>query len=341
MGCDTQAPNDNQGISKSSFHLDTICSVTIYSMDGSEGKSDEEAEEEALILITDSFGLCDKYEKILSKTAAGSDIYKINNAKGEWVKVQDCTLEVLEEGLKYGRLSEGVFDITIGDVSDMWNFHEQDETGNKIGTLPDEMKLAEALKHVDYSCVEIDGNMVRLRDREARLDLGGIAKGYIADRVAEYLENNGVTSAVVDLGGNIAVIGQKGKSIDDGQGTDFSIGVADPMSDKGELIGIISCNNKTVVTSGTYERYFEIDGVKYHHVLNPDTGYPFDTDLMSVTIIGDRGTSASCDGLSTTCLALGKEKAKQLIESMENIGGILVDASGDITVINADEFEKI
>ena len=342
LACNSQAPNgsnSNQGVSKSSFHLDTLCSITIYSMDGAAEKSDEENEKEALMLITDAYKLCDDYEKILSKTIEGSDIYNINNAVGNWVEVKDCTIEVIGKGLEYGKVSGGAFDITIGDVTELWDFHGENEQGEKTGVIPDGEELAEAAKHVDYTKVEIDGNRVRLADSQAHLDLGGIAKGYIADQVAAYLEDNGVTSAVVDLGGNIVVIGQKASAMDGGESTDFSIGVASPTSETGELLGTVPCSDKTVVTSGTYERYFEVDGVRYHHVLDPDTGFPVDTDLLAVTIIGERGTSADCDGLTTTCLAIGKEKAAALIEQTPGVGGIIVDVDGEVTVINVDEFK--
>ena len=127
------------------------------------------------------------------------------------------------------------------------------------------------MTHVDYHNIEIDGRRVRLKDPAATIDLGGIAKGYIADRTAEFLQEKGVTSAIVDLGGNIVIIGQKGTSLQDGAGSDFSIGIASPVSGRGELLGAVTCSDKTVVTSGTYERYFEIDGVRYHHVLDPET----------------------------------------------------------------------
>ena len=340
LGCNAQAPNNNQGISKSSFHLDTVCSVTIYSMEGTEGKSAEEIEKEALLLITEAFKLCDEYEGLLSKTIKTSDVYKVNNAGGRWVQVDESTLEVIKKGLEYGEISGGLFDITIGDITDLWDFHGEEQDGNKTGILPDKSKLEEAVKHVDYRNVEIKDGQVRLSDSSSSIDLGGIAKGYIADKVAQFLESEGVTSAVVDLGGNIVVIGQKGSSVSEGEGTDFAIGVADPMSDSRELLGTVSCSDKTVVTSGTYERYFEVGGVRYHHVLDPDTGFPVDTDLMSVTVIGERGASADCDGISTTCLALGKEKASRLIEETEGIGGILVDMDGQVTVIDVDEFNR-
>lgn len=340
LGCNSQPSNDNAGVKKSTFMLDTVCTVTVYAMDGMEDKTDEEREKEALLLITDVFGLCGEYEKTLSRTIEGSDVYRLNHAVGQWVDVQPCTAELIEKGQKLGELSGGAFDITIGGVSSLWDFHGEDENGERTGTLPDEKAIAEAVSHVDYRRIEVDGNRARLLDEKAQIDLGGIAKGYIADRAAEYLRENGVTSAVLDLGGNIEVIGEKAESMTKAAGQPFSIGIASPDTDGGGLVGIVPCRDKTVVTSGTYERYFEIDGKRYHHVLDTRTGYPVDTDLLSATVIGQAGASADCDGLSTVCLALGSEKARQLIENTDGVGAVLVALDGTVTTINVPEFEE-
>lgn len=330
FGCNAQG--NNPGIEKTGFYLDTICRITIYSMSGIDDMSEEEQEKEALTVITGAFKLCDEYEKVLSKTIEGSDVYNINHSGGAAVSVNQETIDVIEKGIEFGELSGGVFDITIGKVSDLWNFHDEDEEGEKTGTLPDGEAISEAVSHVDYTKIVIEGNTVRLEDGQAQLDLGGIAKGYIADRVAEYLETQGVTSAVIDLGGNIVTVGEKGKSMEDSSGTEFIIGVANPISDKGQLLGTLPSKDNTIVTSGTYERYFEIDGVRYHHVLDSKTGYPVDTDLLSVTIIADRGRSVYCDALSTTCLALGLEEGMELIKDMDGVEAIFVDLEGEVYV---------
>ena len=337
IGCNAQAQNNNTGISKTSFHLDTVCTITIYSMEGIQEMSRDEQERETLSLITEAFKVCDDYEKILSKTIEGSDVYRINHASGQWVEVSEDTVAVVEQGLSTANLVGGVFDITIGEVTQLWDFRSEDEEGNRIGTLPDEKELAEAISHVDYKKVEIEGNRVRLLDSHAQLDLGGVAKGYIADRVAEYIEERGVVSGIIDLGGNIVVIGQKGESLDDyGEATDFSVGIASPLSERGDLFGTVSCADKTVVTSGTYERYFEIEGVKYHHVLDSQTGYPAETDLLSVTVLSDKGNSALCDALSTAALALGKEKALDMLEAYTPVSAILVDTEGEVTFVRTE-----
>ena len=329
----------NQGISKTGFFLDTVCSITIYGLADQDGKladmTDEELEKECYLIITDAFKLCSEYENMLSKTIETSDIALINNAEGKAVTVSDETIEVLKKGLEFGRLSGGAFDITIGKATDLWDFHDNAETGHEGGVVPAEKDLRDAISHVNYENIKIEGNGVSLTDPETEINLGGIAKGYIADKAAEYLEERVVVSAIVDLGGNIVAIGGKTSQIaasGDTQETDFKIGIKDPLSSSGGLLELIPCKNKTVVTSGTYERYFEKDGVKYHHILDVNTGYPVDTDVLSVTIIADRGKSADCDGLSTTCLALGMEKGMELVKSLEGFEAVFVDTNGRVEV---------
>ena len=350
--------NDNQGISKTGFYLDTICTITIFGIedaDGSFAAADEAEQQRQLYqLITDAFKLCDSYEKILSKTIETSDIARINAAGGKAVEVSDTAIEVIQKGLEYGRLSDGAFDITIGKATDLWNFHDAGDTALAAegsgesaadeavegeaadeaapGKIPNAQVLAEAMRHVDYSKVEIDGNTVRLADPKMELDLGGIAKGYIADRVTAFLEEKGVRSAIVDLGGNIVALGGKARSMLDTEAgeTDFRIGIKDPQSESGALLGTLPASNLTVVTSGTYERYFITDGKKYHHILDSETGYPTDTDVLSATIIAGKGHSVDCDGLSTTCLAMGIENALELVNSIEGVEAILVDKDGKV-----------
>lgn len=327
----------NQGISKTGFFLDTVCSITIYGLADEDGKladmTDDELEKECYFIITDAFKLCSQYENMLSKTIETSDIARINNAEGKAVTVSDETIEVLKKGMEFGRLSGGAFDITIGKATDLWDFHDNAESGHEGGVVPAEKDLRDAISHVNYENIKIEGNRVSLTDPETEINLGGIAKGYIADKAAEYLEERGVVSAIVDLGGNIVAIGGKTLQIvasGDTREADFKIGIKDPLSTSGSLLELIPCKNKTVVTSGTYERYFEKDGVKYHHILDVNTGYPVDTDVLSVTIIADRGYSAECDGLSTTCLALGMEKGMELVKSLEGFEAVFVDTNGRV-----------
>ncbi len=332
--------DENPGVSKTGFFLDTLCTVTIFGVYDEQGELSELTEEELnqnlLQLITEAFKVCDTYEKMLSKTIETSDIAKINAAGGKPVTVSDETIEVIKKGIEYGDKSGGAFDITIGKATDLWGFREaeagEDSQSGMVGKVPDAEELAETMKHVDYKKIKIEGNTVQLEDPEMELDLGGIAKGYIADKVTEFLCEEGVTSGVVDLGGNIVAIGGKAEALvnPEGEAREFKVGIKDPLSESGDIIGTVPAKDKTIVTSGTYERYFEEDGIKYHHILDSKTGYPTDTNILSVTIIADKGCSADCDALSTGCLALGLDAGRKLIEETEGIEAIFVNTDGEV-----------
>lgn len=345
LGCSSngQKASSNAGISKTGYYLNTTCQLAVYGIDpeselGAElAQMDEEEQEvRVLQLITDAFLLCDKYEKVFSKTIESSEISQINDAAGAAVEVSDVTVDVLKKGLYYGELSGGVFDITIGKATQLWDFHDVDENHESESELPDEDDLAEAVKHVDYEKISIDGNTVTVADPEMEIDLGGIAKGYISDLVADYLVDNGVTGAVVNLGGNIVTVGGKTPELLSAETEDIVVGIGDPFSETGELMALYPCQNKVVVTSGTYERYLIKDGEKYHHVLDVNTGYPVDTDVISVTIIAERGSGADADGLSTSCLALGMEKGMELIKGIDGVEAVFIDVDGNVEMTSEE-----
>ncbi len=295
--------NRTQPVTKQSFYFDTVCQITIYDMD-------QMSEENAHKAIDQAFEQCSLYEQMLSKTIEGSDIWNVNHANGEPVVVQDDTMTLLQQGIHYGDLSNGRFDIMIGKAADLWDFKAEEPK------LPDEEALAAAIQHVDYSKIVVDdtNNTVQLLDPEAEVDLGGIAKGYIADRVADMLEDANVTSAIISLGGNIECVG--GKATVDGQ-SNFTIGIETPYSDMTQIVGAVPVNDGTVVTSGIYERYISVNGTEYHHILDPETGYSVNSDVVGVTIVGGRGKSSDCDALATTCLIYGSQDGLKLIESLD------------------------
>ena len=157
---------------------------------------------------------------------------------------------------------------------------------------------------------------MKLNKKGMEIDLGGIAKGYAADKIVEYLKSQNIEKSIINLGGNVFVLGEKSKD------TQFKVGIQDPNSEDGTSIANIGVTNQSVVTSGIYERYLEQDGVMYHHMLDPSTGYPFENNLSSVTIISD--SSIVGDGLSTTTFGLGLEKGMKLIESLDNTDAIFI-----------------
>ncbi len=296
--------NSAKTISKSGFYFDTVIQITLY-----------DAQYESL--LDDCFDLAGTYEGYFSNTITDSDISKINQAGGAFVEVHDETIELLQKGIYYGDLSGGNFDITIGNLSDLWNFSTYallDEVPETAVPSPD--AILSALDGVDYHNIVIEGSRVALSDPAAKLDLGGIAKGYIADRIKEYLEENGVTSGLINLGGNVLTLGEKA------DGSAYTIGIQRPFSEDGEPITSVSVTDKTVVSSGVYERCYEVDGKFYHHILDPKTGYPYDNGLLGVTIICE--DSVDGDGLSTTCFSLGLKDGLALVESLPDVEAIFI-----------------
>ena len=254
--------------------------------------------------------LCEKYDTMLSTTNTDSELYKLNHANGQPFTVSSETANLIQEGIHYSELSGGAFDLTIEPVSALWDFKADKPT------VPSSDAIAQAVSHVDYTKVDIQDNTVTLEDPEAGIDLGAIAKGYIADQVKTYLKKQGIKHAIINLGGNVDVIGTKP------DGSKYNIGIQKPFDESGEAITSVQLKDQTVVTSGIYERYFKKNGKLYHHILDPQTGYPCENNLYSVSIITDSSTKA--DALSTTCFLLGYEKGMELIQSMDGVEAIFI-----------------
>lgn len=254
--------------------------------------------------------LCEKYDTMFSATNTDSELYKLNHANGQPFTVSSETANLIQEGIHYSELSGGAFDLTIEPVSALWDFKADKPT------VPSSDAIAQAVSHVDYTKIDIQDNTVTLEDPEAGIDLGAIAKGYIADQVKTYLKKQGIKHAIINLGGNVDVIGTKP------DGSKYNIGIQKPFDESGEAITSVQLKDQTVVTSGIYERYFKKNGKLYHHILDPRTGYPCENNLYSVSIITDSSTKA--DALSTTCFLLGYEKGMELIQSMDGVEAIFI-----------------
>jgi len=305
-------------VSEARLLLDTVCTITIHDSDGS-------FDAEALADILDrAFEICRELEKLFSITIEGSDIWRINHAGGEPVEVDSHTIEVIKAGLEFGGLSGGMFDITIGRLSRLWDFG----SSNRV---PKTSEIDEAQMTVDYRQLNINGNFVQLDNAEAWIELGAIAKGYIADRIAEYLLEQGVTSALIDLGRDIFTIGSRG------DGSEWRIGVAKPFDSKNEYVGVLEITEASVVSSGIYERGFEEAGVWYHHILNPQTGMPARSDVVSATVIAKSAVVG--EGLSTIAVLAGSEKASELLAQVPGfIGAVLVLENEEVVTLGDVRF---
>ena len=299
-GC--SAEKGIQKLSEVGFYLDTVITLTAYTEDGQ--------------VLKGAMEECGRYEQMLSRTIEGSDVWRINHADGDPVEVSDDTAAILRCAAKISEKSGGAFDITIAPASTMWDF-----TSGKA-ELPDTEALAAAAALVDYSKVRVEGNTVTL-PKGMMIDLGGIAKGYIADRVKAYMQERGVEHAILSFGGNIVAIGKKP------DGTDWKVGIQDIDKPTGEYMLVVANTGGSTVTSGIYERGFEIDGVRYHHLLNPKTGWPEQNELASVTILSEG--SMEGDALATAAFILGREKGLELIESLPGVEAVFIDRNRQVT----------
>lgn len=298
----------NQPISISSIKLNTAVQITIY-----------DSQDKAL--LDDCLALCDKYELIFSRTNEKSELYKLNHRKDTSDKdtntdrqttpypvsgtadtwhISEDLAALLSEGLDITRESDGAFDIAIAPLTSLWDFTAEDPKA------PDDAAIQKALPLCSSDGVTIDGQDITLPSDDIQFDVGAIAKGYIADRMKDFLVKKGVNNAIINLGGNVLCIGSKP------DGTPFKVGIQKPFADRNETEAVMDITGKSVVSSGIYERCFKQNGKLYHHILNPQTGYPYDNGLISVTIISDQ--SVDGDALSTTCFALGLEDGLKFAE---------------------------
>lgn len=257
------------------------------------------------------------FEMKLSRTRPNSEVSRINVAHGLAVPVSPETLELIGLAKNYSAESGGVFDVTMGSVTPLWNFHTQQ--------LPDKDALARALTHVDWNCIQVHAatGAVSLSDPEARLDLGGVAKGFIADKLAALIRRHGCDCAFVNLGGNVLTVGRRP------DGTPWRIGVRDPKKPD-TIIGVVPAVSQSVVTSGLYERCFVKNGTFYHHILDTKTGMPVSTDVASATIVSD--TSIDGDGFSTTLFALGVKAAMDFVDAHPRLEAVIVDSGNAMHV---------
>ncbi|MCY6484738.1 FAD:protein FMN transferase [Clostridium aestuarii] len=294
--------------SKSGFFLGTYVDINLY--DNSSEK-----------IFTESFNILEDIESKMSINIDTSEVSNINkNAGTSALKVSPETFFVIRKGLYYSSLSKGHFDISIGSLVKLWGI------GSEHAKVPSREEIQKSKNTINYKNILLDekNQTVKLANKGMIIDLGGIAKGYAADKISAFLKSKQIKSAIINLGGNVYALGSKPN------GSTWGIGIQDPFEPRGKHFGIIHVKNKSIVTSGIYERFLEKDGKKYHHILSPFTGYPVETSLVSVTIIADNSIDA--DGLSTTIFSLGLNDGKKLVESLNGIDAIFVNNKKEVYV---------
>ena len=293
--------NDKKSISNTFFAMDTTMTVTIY------GKNREKAIKECEETII-------RFDSLFSVTDSNSDVSRLNNSNNEFVELNSETVEIIKDAITLGEKTDYLFDITISPVVEAWGFYD------KTYMVPSNEELEQLIEKVDASAIEINGNKVKLSEGQ-KIDLGGIAKGYLSDRIKEILTRNKIDKAVISLGGSVLVIGEKDKDIL------WNVGLEDPFKEQ-SYMGILTVRDNTIVTSGDYERFFIENGTKYHHIFDPNTARPASNGLVSVTVIMPNGTKAEV--LSTALFIMGEEKAIEYWKTNRDFEMILINDSREV-----------
>lgn len=302
VGCQPQSEDQAQPISESTFMLGTVISVTLY-----------ESVEDSF--FDDLFETVSRVEEKMSRTISSSEVSRMNDLAMSDDYDQDILIDeevyfVIEKALEYGEKSKGKFDITMAPIVDLWAIGTEGER------IPGQSEINDALRYTGLERIKLSGpNKINLAEN-TQIDLGGIAKGYAADVISDYLKKKNINKAIINLGGNVKVIGEKARN------TPFKVGIQDPLNDRNNYLGIISLSDKTIVTSGDYERYFEVGDRRYHHIFDPETGYPYETNVASVTVISD--DSIDADALSTILYLMEVEEGIEFVNSLEGIECIYV-----------------
>nr|WP_202924229.1 FAD:protein FMN transferase [Clostridium botulinum] len=297
VGCNSKP---EEPVSRETYLMGTIINIKAY------GKNADKAVQASVDKISD-------IENKMSLNISTSEVNKINkNAGIAPVKVSKNTFDVVKASLIYSEKSKGFFDITVEPLVSIWGI------GTDKARIPSKDEISTALKLINYKDVVINEkkSTIMLKRKGQAIDLGAIAKGYTADELKKVLLNYNVSSAFLSLGGNVYVLGNKPDK------TPWKIGVQNPLEPRGDYLGIVSVSDKSVVTSGNYERFFERNGKRYHHIFDTKTGYPAEKGLISVSIISDK--SIDGDALSTSVYTLGLDEGKKLIESLKGVEAIFV-----------------
>lgn len=302
-GCSAPAEEMQQPVERSLFAMNTYMTFTAYGEDAQAAL--QEAEE-----------CIQQVEGLWSVTDKDSEIYQANHSGGQPVTVSEETAEIISFALEMAQRTGGALDPTIYPVLTAWGF----TTDSK--QVPSQQQIAQLLEQVGYDRIQINGSELTVPDG-MELDLGAVGKGYTADLVTEILRRHGVSSALISLGGNIQAIGSRP------DGSDWRLGIRAPW-ESGNL-GVLTVSDAAVVTSGGYENYFDDEqGNIYWHILDPSTGYPADSGLQSVTIVGREGKM--CDALSTALFVMGAQSAEQYWRENGGFEMLLVTDSGEILI---------
>ena len=300
--------NQNYTVTNNGFFFDTFVTITIFDHDISKKENYEN-------LLIQAINMCSEYEKLFSYTLKDSELYTINHSSNNNVHISVKMYDILEKSIYYTSLTNGAFNIYLGELWEMWDFNKHQ--------IPSEEAIVTSLKKLKTNTPTLLESSLEYYTSTDKpyIHLGAIAKGYIADEIKDFLIKHGVTSGIINLGGNVLTIGEKIS------GEKYRIAITKPFA-QSESIAYVDVDDYSVVTSGIYERYFQKNDRIYHHIINPNTGYPVENNLNSVTIIAKSSTAA--DALSTGIFVLGLDKGLDLINSLNDIYAIFIDKNNNI-----------
>lgn len=295
-----------QPVERTQFLMDTVVRIAVY-----HSESNPERTEAA---IQKAFDAMREVEAKTSSHRPDSDVSKLIQSSGEWIELCSDTEMILKEAIRVSRSTTGAFDATVGVVKELWGFYSENPT------VPGQKDIDALLPLIDYHQIELDGSRARLRRQGAGLDLGGIAKGFNIDRAIAVLQNSGVTSALVDAGGDLRILGSHPTN------PHWRIGIKHPRPETKSLYGVIETDPVSIATSGDYERFFIQNGKRYHHILDPGTGRPA-SGCVSVTLVTEKAMLA--DAYATAVFVMGPEQGMAFIESQPALEGLILYEEND------------
>lgn len=303
-GCTQAQSSSSAATVKELYAMDTVITLTLYS---------DNAQEE----ITKVNEEIKRLENLFSATIDSSDVSRINKGAGSYVLVSQDTLNVIETALCGGKMSDGALDITVYPIVKAWGFTTGDYK------VPKDSEISQLLKNVNYNNITVDKENSSVKiEKNMALDLGAVAKGYTSACIAQLLKDMGETAAIVNLGGNVETVGEKEDK------SKWTVAIENP--NKKDYLCKLSVNECSVITSGAYQRNFTQDGITYHHIIDPATGYPANSGITSATVVADN--SALGDALSTAVYVMGVEKAIKMYQVYRCFDFVILDDSNTLYV---------
>ena len=309
--------NKEESYQKIDFVFDTVCSIQVFT---------EKNEQVANVALQEAFNKLRDLELIFSPTLKESETVRLNNANiNVEIAISKEVKCLLEENLKIAELTHGSFNPCMGHLTNLWRplWNVADEN---VASLPSKDSIESALKYTDYTKINFVKNSI-IKKQAVCLDFGASAKGYATDCIKEVLTSCGIKRAIIDLGGNVAVLGKKE------DGSKWKVGIKMPVINSQQRVaGYVNVSEKAVVSSGNYERFFKKDGKIYHHIISSEDGMPVENELSAVTIIASKATLA--DILSTSCFVLGAQKSILLLKQFSDVSAIFFFKNGNVLQVN-------